>query len=189
MTENLQSHPPCGPPRCALHSPTCSRCFSCCPLPVWAFYWQLGDFKASTDELMVHTSFKLTASAHNQAHYRLFGRGKSSPTQLQEPYTQDKLEALQCQEGGMLVSTLDHRPLLLLPTSATHLVLFVSPVPWLLLALTPPVFSSCNQQSPTCCSSSSPRSCCSQHMGINLHTRHPRKALPVLLLTVLEDAA
>lgn len=156
-----------------------------CPLPVWEFYGKLGDFKASTDELLVSLKEVWTASAHNQAHYRLFGRGKSSPVQLQEPYTQDKLEALQSpggRDGCWFPHWItDH-------SSCCQPVLFVSPVPWLLLALMPPVFSSCNLQSPTRCSSSSPQSCHSQHMGINPHTRHPRKALPVLLLTVLEDA-
>lgn len=79
----------------------------------------------------VHASFKLTASAHNQAHSRLFRRGKSSLVQLREPCKQRaNWKPSNIQEGWTLVSTLDQGPLLLLPLCAAsfwHLVLFASP--------------------------------------------------------------
>lgn len=71
-------------------------------------------------ESMVHVSFKLTASDHNQAHYELFGRGESSLVLLEVPCEQrPNWKPSKVQEGETLVSTPNQGPLLLLPVLST----------------------------------------------------------------------
>lgn len=105
-----------------LHGPICSKCFSCMLSTVCS---QCGNLTGSQLDSMVHISFKLTASAHKQAHSGLFGRPKSSLVELQRA----NWKPFKVQEEEMLVTALDQGPLPL-PVLLIRCCLFPT-VPWL----------------------------------------------------------